>query len=86
MRKTILWVISFFFTFPCACAHIRKFMSAENGREAFNLSINKDVKRAMKVACAESGEDVSEVTEKLYAVFLKQHAAGKTSRTKAKKR
>lgn len=55
-------------------------MSATNGRTAFNLSINKDVKRAMKVACAESGDDVSDVTEQLYLNFLKRHAAGKRIR------
>jgi len=61
-------------------------MSAENGREAFNLSINTEVKRLMKIACAESGEDVSDVTEKLYAEFLKRHAAGKRVRYGGKKK
>lgn len=62
-------------------------MSADNERTPFNLSIDKEVKRQMKIACAESAEDVSDVTEELYREFLKRHAAGKRVRySKGRKR
>lgn len=45
-------------------------MSAKNGREALNLSINGQIKRLMKSQCAAEGKEVSEVTEGLYLDFL----------------
>lgn len=36
-----------------------------------NLSMDAEVKRQMKIHCAGSGEDVSEVTEALYVKFLR---------------
>lgn len=56
-------------------------MTAASEKEPFNLSIKKDVKRAMKVYCAETDQDVSEVTEKLYAELL-QREGRKTRRKK----
>lgn len=62
-------------------------MNAENGKTPLNLSINKEVKRLMKIACAESDRDVSEVTDELYRQFLKRHAAAKRgARSKGEKR
>lgn len=45
----------------------------EGKREPFNLSVDSNLKRQMKIYCAETGEDVSEVTEMLYEQFLKRH-------------
>gem|GEM_PF-5065652 len=37
----------------------------------FNLSVDAELKRQMKVHCAGTDKDVSEVTEQLYADFLR---------------
>lgn len=48
-------------------------MSAANGKTTLNLSINAEIKRRMKISCAETGDDVSAVTEALYVKFLGEH-------------
>jgi hypothetical protein len=41
----------------------------------WNLSVPADIKRAMEVHCAISGEEISEVTEKLWRDLLRKEGA-----------
>lgn len=55
-----------------ALVRILRIMNEANQPKAsLNLSINSEIKRLMKIQCAVEGTDVSTVTEKLYARYLK---------------
>lgn len=69
MRKCVFHLFLFFLIYLCACAHSPVSMS---DRKPLNLSIDREITRLMKITCAESEEDVSEVTEQLYREFLKK--------------
>jgi hypothetical protein len=77
MRKLFFKKRKFRLLFLARVRMVYSGMSAANGKQAFNLSINSEIKRQMKISCAETGEDVSKVTEALYAKFLAEHARGK---------
>ena len=66
-------------------------------RESLNLSVNKDLKRQMKIEALNEGEDLSEITERLYLEFLRRKkvripkskkttAVGKLSKTDSSER
>lgn len=48
-------------------------MTTRKDRVPWNLSVNSELKRLMKIQCASDGDDISEVTEKLYRDYLKQN-------------
>jgi hypothetical protein len=42
----------------------------------WNLSVNGELKRQMQIYCAAKGEEISELTERLYESFLKANHIG----------
>jgi hypothetical protein len=67
--------MQFRFTYLGVYAHGVSEMKADTDKEKLNLSLNPAVKRAIKVYCAGTGEDVSVVTETLYRQFLASKGA-----------
>lgn len=55
------------------CAHTIIVMATQKGKVPWNLSVDAELKRLVKIQCAADGTDVSEVTEKLYRDYLKEN-------------
>jgi hypothetical protein len=49
----------------------------------WNLSVRSDIKRAMEVHCALSGQEISEITEQLWRELLKREGTS-TGRTQTR--
>lgn len=64
--------ISLYFTMR-VCAFYGNYMNvAKGGKVPWNLSVNQKLKRLMQIHCAETGQEISALTETLYVQFLKE--------------